>query len=406
MNTRTPPVALPIRALLPVAAGLLLSACGSDDPPPGTLGEATEAILAGAVRDTAGLPVPGAETEIGFQSTPTDLAGFVRYPEQLPGRLTIRAKSPGYTLSSAVTQLAVGSVGSAYLTLAPREETTDEASAPGPRGDDELVVTTPPGAWLLPDGSPATGPATFGWYRGGDADPVVPGTRTWLRADQYEEQLDAFAIFELAAPVQGDQELALADGAEHTLRWEVGADWPHADAEDLAVYAWDRIQGYWKKTRTVTVIDGVIEVPYAHVGWTAIGALTATTSCVTGRVEGPDGPVMGAEVTVAEQGRPGVERVITGSDGVFCAAVLPGAVGSVSVFGWNAKGSSVGSGASDFTAANDAAGCDAPSECTDVGALPVTWHYDRDRDAFYDGNGDCDDADLSDNPIDSGDSCF
>lgn len=383
---------------LPVSVGLP-GACRSGSEDDKSLDEVTEATLALVVRDAADAPVPGSQTDIGFQGTPTDLAGMARYPELLGGRLTVRASAPGYTSGSAVTDLEIGAYGSAHITLAPRVITNHDVGGDVTVGDADIVITIPAGALVTSDGAPATGPAGFGWYRATEGDPAVPGIRTWLRADQFEEALDPFVVFEHTRPTQtgadgAPADLELAPGVEATLRWEVGADWPHAGDADLGLFVWDRTDGYWIRVRSLEVVDGALETTFASFGWLAIGATPPATACVAGSVVGPGGPVSGVEITAAEAGRVGVDRVITAADGTFCAPALPGGQVTLTAWGWNAAGDALGTG----TATGSAGG--------DVGELPMAWTYDRDDDVFWAGQGDCDDLDPTVNPIDSGDVCI
>ncbi len=393
-----------LRSLVPLAA--LAAACGPDTDDK-SLDQATEATLGFVVRDADGQPISGVETEIGFQNTVPDLAGMARYPELLAGRLTVRASAPGYTGGTAVTEQTIGAFGSAKITLAPLEPSQHDVGAEIVIGDAEITVTIPAGSLLLEDGTPAAGNADFGWYRGGDADPVVPGIRTWLRDDQFEEPLDIFAAFELGLPVQEDADgvtssLALGEELQATVRWVVGDAWPHAEDASLGLYAWDRTEGYWKLSRRLTVVDGAVEATTRSFGWLAIAAQPPATACVSGRVTGPGGAVSGIEITAADAGYVGVQRVITGEDGTFCAPLHPGADVALTAWGWSAPGDTLGTGAAS-TVTGAAATC---GGCVDVGDVPMTWARDMDGDVFWAGEGDCDDGDPTVNPIDSGDICI
>ncbi len=384
----------------------LLASCGeeADDK---SFDAATEGTLGLVVRDVGGQPISGTTTEIGFQNTATDPVGMARYPELLGGRLTVRATAAGFTGGTAVTQQTAGAFGSAKMTLAPLQMSEHDPAADAFLGDADLAVMVPAGAVVHPDATPAVGTVTFGWYRGGDADPAVPGMRTWLRDDQFEEPIDLLAAFEIGAPEQTDAygettRLELAEAVQYTVRWTVGDAWPHAADANLGLYVYDRNPGYWMLSRRLSVVDGVIETTSRHLGWTAIGAQPAETACISGRVSGATGPVSGVEITAAEAGHTGVQRAITGADGVFCAVVHPGADVALTAWGWNAAGDALGTGAAASTS-GAAAAC---GSCVDVGDVPMTWALDRDQDVFWAGEGDCDDADPAVNPIDSGDICI
>ena len=377
--------------------------CGEDEPPL-SLGEATEATIAGILRSPDGRPIPDGTVTIGAADTRTDAAGLFRFPEQLPGRLVVHSQLLDWTIASNALAMETGFTTGARLVTAPLTFETWDLTAPIVLGGGDLTVTLPPGALV---GGSTTGPATaeVATYRVVGPDLVVPGSRVWLRADQYEEPFDAFAMVNVPRPIQAEEVIDLAPGSGAALHYEVGAGWPHADRQDLGLYVFSVVTGYWLRAGPVEVVDGAIDVALNSLGWLAIGATATEFACVKGSVFHGSDPIHGAEVTVSETGRLGADRVYTDATGHFCANTLPGAQVSASVLGWGKQGDVLGTGAASGTGGG--AGCVVDlAGCEDLGALNMLWVLDNDGDNFWPGQGDCDDADLTVNPIDSGDVCI
>ncbi|MBA2322053.1 MAG: carboxypeptidase regulatory-like domain-containing protein [Deltaproteobacteria bacterium] len=382
---------------------LASAACTAEEPPPQDLDAATEAAAGGSFRSVEGDPLLDERVTIGIADASPDPAGMFRFPEQLPGRLVLRSVATGWTGASVGLPMATGLTSATRLVSAPRGAEPRDLADAVVLPSDALTWMFRPGS-LLRDDVPATGTAAFGLYRVADGDPVSPGGRTWLRADQYEEPFDAFVIFEVAPPYQDDGEALDLVEAGASVTWEVGADWPHAERVDLGLYVFDLGESWWKKAKSLEVIDGVITADASSVGWLAIGAAAAEAACVTGTVMLDGLPVHGAEITVTEGPRPGVDRVYTDAAGAFCAQTLPGATATLSVFGWGPSGDTLGTGGATVLAAGT--GCGEPASCASVGSVDMTWIGDADGDGYWPGEGDCDDGDVAVNPIVSGDLCI
>jgi hypothetical protein len=381
----------------------LLLACKGEDDGPISTAEASEATIGGIYRSRDEVPLLDGQVTIGAENTPTDPAGLFRFPEQFPGRLVVRSDIVGWTQASNGLQMETGATTGAHLVSAPIALEPRDLGTAITLGSAALSVTFPPGSIGGGDG-PATGSADFGFYQVNGPDLATPGHRIWLRADQYEEPFDAFAIIDVPSPRQGEDRLQVLAGGGATLHYEVGLDWPFADRDELSLFVFDSGDAYWLQARRVDVIDGVIDVDLGNFGWLAIGAPSAELACVRGTVALAGEPVFGAEITATEADRLGVDRVYTGADGSFCLNTLPGAVVDIDLLGWSADGNQLGTAHTSGAAAGS--GCSAATSCNDLGPLPVVWVRDQDDDAFWPGQGDCDDLNLRVNPIDSGDLCI
>jgi hypothetical protein len=374
---------------------VLLVACRDVAPPP-TLDEVTEAVLASSVRDVDNALVPGVLADIGFQEARPDAAGLIRFPEQLPGRLTVWGWAEGFTRHVAVAQLETDHAAGARLWLAPTAAIPVDVAvgAEVPVGDATLSVG--PGAWTAPDGTPFPGPVRLGLAVIGVADRAFPGQREWLEADQFARPFEPLLAFYLEAPLAADgRDAVWAPDATAHLHWTLPADFPYAGDRSLALYGFDTGRGYWVQLQMQTGTSGAIDVDFARFGWVAIGVGRTDEGCLAGQVVDAGGaPVLGAEVTAFEAGRLGVNRATTDVDGRFCVRGLSGSTLDLEVFGWSADGDVVVSGDASGTVGED------------LGALSLTYGRDTDGDFFFVGEGDCDDADPANNPIDSGQVCL
>jgi hypothetical protein len=374
---------------------VLLVACHDVAPPP-TLDEVTEAVVSASVRDVDNALVPGALADIGFQEARPDAAGLIRFPEQLPGRLTVWGWAEGYTRHVAVAQLDTDVTAGARLWLAPTADiaVAMDQGAEVPVGDATWSVG--PAAWTAPDGTPLPGSVRLGLAVIGAADRAFPGQREWLEADQFARAFEPLLAFYLEAPLAPDgREVVWAPDATAHLHWELPVDFPYAGDRTLALYGFDTTRGYWVPLQMQTGTSGAIDVDFARFGWVAIGVGRTDEGCLAGRVVDAGGePVLGAEITALDPARLGVNRATTDADGRFCVRGLPGATLDLEVFGWAGEGDVVVSGV-----ASGAVG-------DDLGELSLTYGRDADGDFFYVGEGDCDDADPANNPIDSGQVCL